>query len=56
MKLSYFDFVIEYATENKCSDRSMEVKLPALLESYDRQTNRPTVKRTDGLNRKLHFL
>ena len=36
---------------NKCSDRSMEVKLPALLGNYDRQTNqpadRPTNLRTD---------
>ena len=36
---------------NKCSDRSMEVKLPALLGNYDRQTNqpadRPTNQRTD---------
>ena len=35
----------------KCSDRSMEVKLPALLEDYDRQTD----GRTDGLIGKLHF-
>ena len=27
---------------NKCSDRGMEVWLPALLESYDRQTDKPT--------------
>ena len=50
MKLSYFDIVIEYATENKCSDRSMEVKLPALLENY-----RPTDQRTDWVFWKFHF-
>ena len=27
---------------NKCSYRSMEVKLPALLGNYDRPTNQPT--------------
>ena len=36
---------------NKCSDRSMEVKLSALLgnydRKYDRQTNRPTDLLTD---------
>ena len=26
----------------KCFDRSMEVKLPAFLEDYDRPTDRPT--------------
>ena len=28
--------------KNKCSDRSMEVKLPALLGNYDRPTDRRT--------------
>ena len=28
--------------ENKCSYRSMEVKLPAILGNYDRQADRPT--------------
>ena len=27
---------------NKCSDRSMEVKPPAIEGNYDKQTNRPT--------------
>ena len=27
---------------NKCSDRSMEVKLPALIGNYDRKTNQQT--------------
>ena len=38
--------------KNKCFDRSMEVKLPALLGNYDRQTNRPTTRRTD---RRAHW-
>ena len=29
---------------NKCSDRSMKVKLIALLDNYDRQTDQPTTK------------
>ena len=53
--------VIEIAFQNKCSDRSMEVKLAALLENYDRQTDQPTglidwVKRkftTNNLDRKF---
>ena len=40
---------------NKCSDRCMEVKPPALLGIIDRQTNRPTDGRTDGLIGKCHF-
>ena len=36
---------------NKCSDRSMEVKLPALLGNYERQTDRPT----DGFLGKFNF-
>ena len=36
---------------NKCSDGSMEVKLPALLENYDR----PTDRRTDGLTGKMYY-
>ena len=43
--------VIEIAFQNKCSDRSMEVKLAALLENYDRQTDQPT-NRTDRLGQK----
>ena len=37
-------------TMNKCSDRGMEVKLPALLGNYDRPTNQPTEtgQPTDG--------
>ena len=31
---------IASVNQNKCSDRSMEVKLSALLGIYDRQTNR----------------
>ena len=31
---------------NKWSDKSMEVYLPALLEKYDRPTNKPTDRRT----------
>ena len=30
---------------NKCSDRSMEVKLPAHLGNDDRQTNQPSDER-----------
>ena len=33
----------------------MEVKPPALLGIIDRQTNRPTDGRTDGLIGKCHF-
>ena len=29
---------------NKCSHRSMEVKLPVLLGNYDRQTDRSTIQ------------
>ena len=29
---------------NKCSDRSIEVKLPALLGNYDRPTDRPGIR------------
>ena len=32
---------------NKCSARSMEVKLSALLENYDRLTEQPTDQSTD---------
>ena len=32
---------------NKCSDRSIEVKLPAILGTYDRQTKRPTDRQTN---------
>ena len=40
--------------QSKCSDsdRSMEVKLPALMT--DRKTNRPTDVRKDGLIWKFH--
>ena len=37
-----------YRGENRCSDRSMEVYLLALLEIYDRQIDRPTDQSTDG--------
>ena len=32
---------------NKCSDRSMEVKLSALLGNYDKQTDQPTDRPTN---------
>ena len=32
--------------ENKCSDRSIEVKLPARLGNYDKQTDQPTDRPT----------
>ena len=38
--------------ESKCSDRSIEVKFPALLRKYDKTTDR---RRTDGLIGKFHF-
>ena len=38
-----------------CSDRSMQVKLLAILGNYERQTDRPTDRRTDGLIGKFHF-
>ena len=38
---------------NKCSDRSMEVLLPALLGNYDRPTDQPTDRR--GHRGKFHF-
>jgi len=42
--------------ENKCSDRDKKVKLPALLENYDRQcTYRPTYRWTDSVIGKFHF-
>ena len=41
----------EFLQINKCSDRSMEVKLSALLENYDRLTEQPTDQSTeDGQN------
>ena len=36
--------------ENRCSDRSIEVSLPVLVENYDSQTrptDQPTSRRTD---------
>ena len=30
-----------WINKNKCSDRSIEVKLPANLENYDKQTDQP---------------
>ena len=39
---------------NKCSDRSMEVKLPALLRNYDQQTDRPTNQPTRCTDRQGH--
>ena len=40
-------FIAEYYIKfspnlNKCSERSMELKLPALLVNYDRQTDGTT--------------
>ena len=32
---------------SKCSDRSVEMLLPALLENYDIRTDRPTNQPTD---------
>ena len=41
---------------NKCSDKCMEVELPALSATYNRPTNRrPTTQRTDALIGKFHF-
>ena len=34
---------------NKCSERSMKVKLPTLLKYHDRQTNRIPNQRTNQL-------
>ena len=42
--------------KNKCSDRSMEVSPPTLLENYDRPTDRPTNQPTDRHEgKKLHL-
>ena len=38
--------VSSWQSKNRCSDRSMEVNLPALLGYYDRQTNRPNKRPT----------
>ena len=42
--LAYKD-IHTYILLNKCLDRSMKVKLPVLLDNYDRQTNQPTKER-----------
>ena len=52
--------VSSWQSKNRCSDRSMEVNLPALLGYYDRQTNRPTKRptgdtRTGWVLGKFHF-
>ena len=49
---------VMYTYTNKCSDRSIEVKLPSLLRNYDRQANRPTDQTDTRTNRvigKFHF-
>ena len=51
-----YPIICKTTINNKCSDKSMDVKLPALLEKHERQTNRqtdqqnnrPTVQPTDG--------
>ena len=43
-----------FLVKNKCSDRSMGVKLPALSENM-RRPKRPTNGHTDGLIGKFHF-
>ena len=40
---------------NKCSDRNMEVKLPAFLGNYQRQIDRSTDRRTDWVIGKFHL-
>ena len=51
-----FRFSYSQLKTHKCSYRSMEVKLPALLGIYDRQTDQPTDdRRTWWLMGKLHF-
>ena len=40
---------------NKSLSRSMEVKLLALLESFDRHTNQPNDARTDRIIEKFDF-
>ena len=37
-----------YLDFNKCSDKSVEVKPPALLGNYDIPTDRPTDRPTNG--------
>ena len=40
--------------KNKCSDRSMEVKLPVLLGNFDRPTYQPTNRPTDATDKPGH--
>ena len=61
----YFTYILIVGTSilkwyNKCSDRSVEVKFPALLRVMtdrpnDRQTDQPTDRRTDRVIGKFHF-
>ena len=44
-----------HALINKCSDRNMEVKLPAFLGNYQRQIDRSTDRRTDWVIGKFHL-
>ena len=44
---------VDVLVMNKCSDRSMEVELPVLVENYDRPTDQPTNRRAWWLIVKL---
>ena len=46
LKINQLFFFNKYLKKDKCSIRSMEVKLPALVGSYDRPTDRPTNRTT----------
>ena len=40
---------------NKCSDRSMVVKLPASTGNYDRPTNQPSDGQSDSKEEVIHY-
>ena len=52
LKDKRYQITEEITKKNKCSERSMEVKLPALLGNYDRPTNRRTNQPRD---RQMYF-
>ena len=56
---THYRCYIQSSFNNKCSDKSMEVRLSALLGNYDRPTDQsadqPTNGRTDRVIRIFHF-